>query len=211
MDAATINRRESAVAHPAEPKRPGRKRDAAKDAQIVAAARELIGARAFEAVTMDDVAEHAGVGKATVYRRWSSKVHLAVDAMLEGSPALTVDSIPDSGSLRGDLMTLPAQIARAHDDATTDLLRPAREHPEVAELLHQRLVRDRVAVLEGLLERAQDRGEVPADRDIALIASVGPAMVFYGRAFSNQPFTPEYMERVIDGVLLPLALGYPER
>lgn len=196
------------TAEPPEPRRPGRKRDAAKDTQIVAAARELIGAHGFDAVTMDEVALCAGVGKATVYRRWSSKVHLAVDAMLAGAPAVTLDSIPDTGSLRGDLMTLPALLSRAHDDATADLLGPAREHPEVADLLRKRLVRDRVALLVGLLERAQGRGEVPADRDLELIASVGPAMVFYAKSYSGEPFTTAYMERVIDGVLLPLAMGY---
>lgn len=199
----------TSAADVAMPRRPGRRRDAAKDALIVEAARELLVARGFDAMTMDDVAECAGVGKATVYRRWSSKVHLAVDAMIARAPALTVDSVPDTGSLRGDLMLLPVLISQAHDDATTDLLAPAREHPEVTELLHQRLVRDRVAVLRGLLERAVVRGEVPAGRDLDLIASVGPAMVFYSKAFSDEPFSVAVMERVIDGVLLPLAVGYP--
>lgn len=190
--------------------RPGRRRDAAKDAAIVDAARELLVTRGFDAMTMDDVAECAGVGKATVYRRWTSKVHLAVDAMVARAPALTVEAVPDTGSLRGDLMSLPRLISQAHDDATTDLLAPAREHPEVTEVLRQRLVRDRVAVLRGLLERGRERGEIPASRDLDLIASVGPAMVFYLKAFSDTPFTTDAMERVIDGVLLPLAVGYPE-
>ena len=191
------------------PRRAGRRRDAAKDAAIVEAARELLVSRGFDAMTMEDVAECAGVGKATVYRRWSSKVHLAVDAMIAKAPALTVDAVPDTGSLRGDLRLLPVLISQAHDDATTDLLAPAREHPEITELLHQRLVRDRVAVLRGLLERGVERGEVPAGRDLDLIASVGPAMVFYSKAFSDEPFSVAVMERVIDGVLLPLAVGYP--
>ena len=191
------------------PRRAGRRRDAAKDAAIVEAARELLVSRGFDAMTMDDVAECAGVGKATVYRRWSSKVHLVVDAMIAKAPALTVDAVPDTGSLRGDLRLLPVLISQAHDDATTDLLAPAREHPEITELLHQRLVRDRVAVLRGLLERGVERGEVPAGRDLDLIASVGPAMVFYSKAFSDEPFSVAVMERVIDGVLLPLAVGYP--
>ncbi|PWD50894.1 TetR family transcriptional regulator [Serinibacter arcticus] len=190
-------------------RRPGRRRDAAKDSAIVDAARELLVTRGFDAMTMDDVAECAGVGKATVYRRWSSKVHLAVDAMVARAPALTVESVPDTGSLRGDLMSLPRLISQAHDDATTDLLAPAREHPEITDMLHQRLVRDRVAVLRGLLERGRERGEVPEGRDLDLIASVGPAMVFYLKAFSDEPFSAASMERVIDGVLLPLAVGYP--
>ena len=191
------------------PRRAGRRRAAAKDAASVEAARERLVSRGFDAMTMEDVAECAGVGKATVYRRWSSKVHLAVDAMIAKAPALTVDAVPDTGSLRGDLRLLPVLISQAHDDATTDLLAPAREHPEITELLHQRLVRDRVAVLRGLLERGVERGEVPAGRDLDLIASVGPAMVFYSKAFSDEPFSVAVMERVIDGVLLPLAVGYP--
>ncbi|TGO06723.1 TetR/AcrR family transcriptional regulator [Serinibacter arcticus] len=200
----------TARADAAPSRRPGRRRDAAKDAQIVDAARQLMVERGFDAVTMDDVAERAGVGKATVYRRWASKVHLAVDAMTAAIPALTIEDVPDTGSLRGDLMTLPGLIHRAREDTATDLLGPAREHPEIADQLHQRLARDRVAVLRGLLERAQARGEVPAGRDLDLIAAVGPAVIFYAKAFSGEPVTPDLLERVVDGVILPLALGYPD-
>ncbi|GMA32739.1 TetR/AcrR family transcriptional regulator [Litorihabitans aurantiacus] len=207
-DGAAVREPLDAVEAP-EPRRPGRRRDAAKDAAIVAAAHQLLVERGFDAMTMDDVAERAGVGKATVYRRWTTKVHLAVEAMTTAIPALTLDAVPDTGSLRGDLMTIPALIHRAREDAATDLLGPARDHPEIADQLHQRLARDRVTVLRGLLERAQVRGEVAPDRDLDLIAVVGPAVIFYAKAFSGEVFSPELLERVIDGVVLPLALLRP--
>lgn len=207
MSSTTVD--STAAAPTRRPGRPGRRRDAAKDAQIVDAARQLMVEHGFDAVTMDDVAERAGVGKATVYRRWASKVHLAVDAMTAAIPTLTVDDVPDTGTLRGDIMMLPGLIHRAREDAATDLLGPARDHPEIADQLHQRLARDRVAVIRGLLERAQARGEVPAGRDLDMIAAVGPAVIFYAKAFSSEQFTPELLERVVDGVVLPLALGHP--
>jgi AcrR family transcriptional regulator len=79
----------------------GRPRDPQTDERIIAAAAELLRQRGFERMTVDDVAAHAGVGKATVYRRWPSKDDLAVAAM-ERLYSVEMPDV-DTGSLRGDL------------------------------------------------------------------------------------------------------------
>ena len=82
----------------------GRPRDPAADGRILAAASALILLRGFDSMTVDEVAANAGVGKATVYRRWSRKEDLAVAAMEQ----LYRDEMPapDTGTIRGDLCEL---------------------------------------------------------------------------------------------------------
>jgi AcrR family transcriptional regulator len=79
----------------------GRPRDPATDGRIVAAAAELLLARGFDKTTVDEVAARAGVGKATVYRRWPSKEDLAVSAMESLYDAEFPE--PDTGSIITDL------------------------------------------------------------------------------------------------------------
>ena len=109
----------------------GRPRDPEADGRILAAASSLILLRGFDSMTVDEVATNAGVGKATVYRRWARKEDLAVAAMEQ----LYRDEMPspDTGSIRGDLLsTCNAQSAElvvgAEPEGAGD--RHGRPHPE---------------------------------------------------------------------------------
>ena len=86
----------------------GRPRDVTADARILTAAAQLFLDRGFDAMTIDAVAERAGVGKATVYRRWASKEDLAAAAVQHLYGADT--PVPDTGSLLGDLAWAYAQL-----------------------------------------------------------------------------------------------------
>ena len=79
----------------------GRPRDPGTDDRITTAAAELLLQRGFDRTTVDDVAARAGVGKATVYRRWPSKEDLAVAAMETLYSSEMPE--PDTGSIRTDL------------------------------------------------------------------------------------------------------------
>jgi AcrR family transcriptional regulator len=81
----------------------GRPRDPGTDDRITTAAAELLLQRGFDRTTVDDVAARAGVGKATVYRRWPSKEDLAVAAMETLYSSEMPE--PDTGSIRTDLAT----------------------------------------------------------------------------------------------------------
>ena len=92
-------------AQPAEagpPRRKGRPRDSSADDRILAAAAELILTRGFDNMTVDEVAAKARAGKATVYRRWAGKEDLAFAALEQLYN--TQLPVPDTGSLRGDLV-----------------------------------------------------------------------------------------------------------
>lgn len=190
-------------------RRPGRRRDDAKDDAILAAARDLLAERGFDGMTMDAVAERAQAGKATVYRRWPSKVQLTVDALLcRGGLAISIDDLPDTGNLRDDLLAVRMGRPRADDnEIMSGLMSAVRENPELAAVFHEQFVRSRVTLMREILERARLRGELRAGIDLDMVASVAPAMVAYRKMVVGKPVDDEFIVRMVDSVILPLVLG----
>ena len=92
------------VAETSRPNRGGRPRDPSRDGVIRAAILRLLADSGYSALTMDAVAAEAGVGKATIYRRWRTKSDLVVDTITEVNR--TEPLIPDTGSLEEDLRLL---------------------------------------------------------------------------------------------------------
>src|SRR3954467_1290919 len=89
------------------PRKLGRRRDHTRDAEILDAALEVLAETGYDGMTIDMVAARAKAGKATLYRRWASKSDLVIDAvgcMKKG--VYDLDNLPDTGSLRGDLLAL---------------------------------------------------------------------------------------------------------
>ena len=84
--------------------RAGRPRDPACDAAILQAALDIFAEQGYAGVSIDGVAARAGVGKATIYRRYSSKAELVVEAVRCG--AQIDDWLPDTGDLRADLTSM---------------------------------------------------------------------------------------------------------
>ena len=85
----------------------GRKRDHTRDPEILDAALEVLAETGYDGMTIDMVAARAKAGKATLYRRWSSKGELVIDAvacMKKGD--LDYSQLPDTGTLRGDLIAM---------------------------------------------------------------------------------------------------------
>lgn len=184
--------------------RPGRRRDHGKDEMILQATRELLTERGYGAMTMDAVAERAGVGKATVYRRWSSKVRLTVDSLL-CAKQLNADEVPDTGSLREDLLSVATLATRMkNDELMSGLIVAVKQEPEVAGVFHEQFVAGRVRLMRTLLERARERGEVHPDADLDMISAVAPAMIHYRKLVAHLPMDQAFAERLVDSVVLPL-------
>lgn len=153
-------------APPAPPRRKrGRPRDPEADGRILAAASSLILMRGFESMTVDEVASNAGVGKATVYRRWARKEDLAVAAMEQ----LYRDEMPppDTGSVRGDLSaTFTALLTFVNSPAGADYVRTtikeSMRDERIAALYRSASQRAQERSAE-IYQRAIERGEVRAD------------------------------------------------
>jgi AcrR family transcriptional regulator len=84
----------------AEPRRPGRPRDSDLSERALAAARELLVLRGFDATTIQAVAEQSGVHASAIYRRWPSRIELIEEATF---PGLSPLSVQPTGDLRRDL------------------------------------------------------------------------------------------------------------
>ncbi|OJV78902.1 MAG: hypothetical protein BGO37_00645 [Cellulomonas sp. 73-92] len=195
-----------------EPRRLGRPRDMTRDAEILQAARDELAERGYERMTVAAVAARAGAGKATVYRRWASKAELVLDAaMCTADTALTIDRVPDTGSLAGDLAALRA--LKHHDEgvwqALAGLVSELPHAPELASVVHERMVRPRVGLVRALLERAAARGEVRPGLDLDLVASVPSAMISYRLLVSGEPLDSDFLVKVSDEIFVPLATGRP--
>jgi AcrR family transcriptional regulator len=158
-------------------RRPGRPRSPEAHAAILRAALELAVEGGFRGLSMEAIAARAGVGKATIYRRWKSKEALFVEAI--GSIALNPD-VPDTGSARGDFaVASEAAVGRMAPEAfrvLPRLMADAADDPELLKALHTALVRPRRAAIAAIVRRGVERGELRPDLDVDLVSEmlIGP-------------------------------------
>ena len=132
---------------------------------------------------MDRIAAEAGVGKQTIYRWWRSKAEVALDALRELADE-QIESV-DTGRLADDLEAFLAQTfatSRTHpglDRVLCALMGEAQRDPAFATLWREQLIEPRRHALQALLERAQQRGELPRSADIALLLDVTFGTMWY--------------------------------
>jgi AcrR family transcriptional regulator len=157
---------------------------------------EELAAVGYGRLSIEAVARRAGVAKTAVYRRWTSKLEMVLEAVAEVAGQRL--SLPDTGSLRSDLEFVLRLMAHAleHPLASQiipDLLAEAGRDPQMAQTLHQALRDAQKDVGVQLVDRAVARGEVPADTDfdVALDLVVGP--LYWRLAVARQPLSPDYL------------------
>lgn len=141
--------------------RRGRPRDPDAEPRIRRYAVQLLLERGFDGMTVDDVAEAAGVGKATIYRRWASKELLAGDAMAEMFDIEIPDA--DTGSIAGDLLQVYRDaLTFVNTREGVALIRLAvteMNRDEQFTALYRDFLQRRIALTAAALERARQRGE----------------------------------------------------
>jgi AcrR family transcriptional regulator len=157
---------------------------------------EELAAVGYGRLSIEAVARRAGVAKTAVYRRWTSKLEMVLEVVAEVAGQRL--SLPDTGSLRGDLELVLRLMAHAleHPLASQiipDLLAEAGRDPQMAQTLHQALRDAQKDVGVQLIDRAVARGELPADTDfdVALDLVVGP--LYWRLAVARQPLSPDYL------------------
>jgi AcrR family transcriptional regulator len=147
------------------------------DHKILQTARELIEEAGYPALTVDQVAGRAGVGKAAIYRRYGSKAEMAFAATVHGPwpPPLT-----DSGSLHGDLLALARacnirMATPAAKHVAPALISELAGNPELATRFQDTFLAAEQAALAEIIERAVARGELagPIDPTIAHLLLLG--------------------------------------
>jgi AcrR family transcriptional regulator len=158
------------VSEAADTRRPGRPRSREAHAAILRAALELAAEGGLSGLSMEAIAARAGVGKATIYRRWKSKEALIADALR--SIALAPE-VPDTGSVRSDIEEASGvAVGRLSSEAFRVLPRLMAEaggDPELLAAVDSALIGPRRAVIGEILRRGMARGELREDLDVELV------------------------------------------
>ena len=183
----------------------GRPRDPRRDEAILDAAIELVAESGYDRMTVDALAARAGVSKPTVYRRWpGGKADVMVDAIRRRREARP--PVPDTGSLRGDLLALVAErVADLGENAhlAAGMAGQMRSSDELARLFGEHVVRPERERFALPLERAAARGEL-AGAPHPLFADVAPSLVFARMLMNFEPLDEAFIEAVVDQILLPI-------
>ena len=184
-------------------KRRGRPRSVDADEAILAATLELAGEVGINRMSMSDVAERAGVSKTTIYRRWTSKEQLVLDALRSAMGPL--DDV-DTGCVHDDLRAYLIELGeRMWRGRTSDVL------PHLIEVAcHDTAVRSRLddyvhhrrAPMLAILRRGVARGDLPDDIDVDALADVLLGPFIYRRLLTHGALDAAFVDRVL-GVALP--------
>jgi len=189
----------------AEQARRGRPRTAGTDEAILAATLELAGQVGFGGMSMDVVAERAGVAKATIYRRWSSKETLVLAALR--SVIGPLDNV-DLGSVRADLEAFLADLGTRMKTGKMSEVLPhlidVAVHDEQLRCSLDDYVAHRRRPLIAILERGIARGELRPDVDVEFVVDVLSGPMIYRKLFTGGDVSAEFTGRLIDLVLAGL-------
>jgi AcrR family transcriptional regulator len=189
------------VSEATEARRPGRPRSPEAHAAILRAALELALEGGFRGLSMEAIAARAGVGKATIYRRWKSKEALFVEAVQQ---LARTPEIPDTGTVRGDLEAVVAatlgRMAREAFRIIPRLLADAADDPRLLAAMQEALLSPWRAALGEILRRGVARGELRADLDVELVTEIvfGTTVASVLMSGGDTSALPELPLRVFD-------------
>ncbi|MEV6151974.1 TetR/AcrR family transcriptional regulator [Nonomuraea sp. NPDC052129] len=180
----------------------------AREAELLGVVLDVLRETGYDRLTIDAVAARAKAGKHTVYRRWPSKAELVVAAFVNA--VSTTPVAPDTGELRADLLglmeSLVGELARL-GDVVAGLVGEILHNADLARAVQQNYVATRRRLTLEVFERAWARGELSRSADTDLLWQVGPAVLFFRALVSGEPVDSELARRLVDHVVLPLALN----
>jgi AcrR family transcriptional regulator len=186
--------------------------DESRDEALRDAALSLLAEVGYDRLTLEAVAVRARAGKTTIYRRWSNKAEMIVDALGSAKGAL---DLPDTGSLAGDLRSVAHAISgpenRFDASVTLGMITALGHDLELREVFRQRFVQPRMTAIQDLFERAVARGEIAPDRDLEFLAQLFPALALQHLVLNGEIPDAALAERIMTKVVLPLATAPSER
>jgi AcrR family transcriptional regulator len=159
---------------------------------------DLLSQRGYEAMTTKDIAARAGVNEASLFRRWGTKAAIVAEALQ--NYAATETPTPDTGALQTDLLELLrgiiARIQTPLGKAIDQIVVGHYPQPELAEV-RRAYWQDRFSRAEVIIQRARERGELPADVDAHFLmeAAIGPILVRANA--TGQPLDDRLPEQIV--------------
>ncbi|MGK5546620.1 TetR/AcrR family transcriptional regulator [Streptomyces sp. URMC 127] len=195
----------TAAAPPGTAERRGRPRNAALDTAVVETVLRLLEEGVpLGALSMERIAREAGIGKATVYRRWPGKEALMLDVMRS-----LEDEAPEpaGASVRDDLVTLlevlrRRGLAKRESAVLRTVLAQVKAHPRLWQEYHEKVVRVRREAVHAVLRRGMATGEVRADLDVELMGDLIVSPMLSRAMFHDRAELPEDLPgKIVDAVL----------
>lgn len=185
------------------PRMAGRPRDPVIADAILVATLELLAESGFDGTSLDAVAQRAGVGKPTLYRRWASKQDLVIAALerladspepsSKGSPRERVTAFMEGWwqlASQPELLTVTKVLA--------SLLGDVQRYPELGEAVHKHFLSNRRRIMHHLLQDAINEGELRSDIDIDLTVDLLFSPLLVRRLVTGGPVTPEVAHGIVN-------------
>jgi AcrR family transcriptional regulator len=190
----------------------GRPRSVAAHQAILQATLELFAGEGFDAMSIEEIAARAGVGKTTIYRRWDSKE----DLMLDAARSLQAEfPFVDTGNLRDDLIHMLKLVWDVSgrnsliEKLYVRIIGESRANPDLFRLFYEHRLGPRLQHFREAIEHAQARGEIRKDLEPFLVLDLlmGPLVsrLLLTGPLANAPHPGDFPEQMVDVILQGLA------
>jgi AcrR family transcriptional regulator len=190
---------------------PGRPRSERARRAILQAANELLESEGFASVTVEAIADRAGVSKATVYRWWPNKAAVVMDGFLS-----TVSSevpFPHTDCAQEDIRLHMRRLIKALGGkmgrTVAALIAEGQADPELTEALHSRWLSVRRAEVKEILEQGMARGELRGGLDLEVAADSLYGPIYYRLLLSHAPLEEDFADTLADHVFAGLSAQDP--
>lgn len=181
-----------------------------REQEILDATLDVLADVGYDRLTMDAVATAARASKATLYRRWSTKAALVIDSLCSMKEP---HRLPDTGTLRGDLLDMFCGMGGLTDERQMAVLGSVitaiGRDQDFALAFREQFIGPKAEMGLVVWERARARGEIADGADLDLIVPALPGIVLHRAFLLGEEPTPEFIERVIDQLILPAVRPAP--
>ncbi len=187
----------------------GRPLDLSRNDVILSATLDLLVDTGFDALTIDAVAARAKVGKATIYRRWPSKTDLVIDAATMLSPLQRLEeNLNRNQELRGQLVDMLSIIFQCDDDNAqsrlTAIYTAASSNEKLDKALKNEFYWRHREAIKSIIRPFLKEPHTLTEAEFDLLADIGPALITYRGVFIGKPFDRDYVERMVDMLMMPI-------
>lgn len=186
-----------------EPSR-GRPRSASIDAAVLDAVRALLSETDYQKISIAAIAERAGTTRQAIYRRWSNKALIVLDAMFTETNST---EIPDLGDLRAELRLITQSLANEFNNpvaraTVSGLLMDLRNDAQLHTRVREALLEPEHARVQAIFERAIERGEVGATTAIPILVEMIGGAVVYRTCFIGLPADDNFIDEIVNLAIL---------
>lgn len=190
-------------------KKIGRPRSEKTRQAILTASYDLLLLNGFRSITVEGIAERAGVSKATIYKWWPNKAAVVLDGFFAATESML--EVPDTGSAKEDLLVQAVNLASfltsSKGKVITELIAEGQSDENVAKEYRNRYFNPRRLISQHILERGIERGELNKDLDIKLSIDLIFSPLFYRLLITGETVDSAFVEQLISYAFAGLNAG----